>query len=163
MEEFQSEEEEPWYDQQDLEQGKDGGTPQAARDGGPGGCGGQKKGQILGTGGWDTFSQDSRFLGKASALSCGGTSMEILALLLQTSVLTMESLNPMDRGREPRWVLSTRGVKNLVHYIQREAGSPENLLQADSNMGSYDIAFILEQLQVELAGTLVNNTLFLMY
>lgn len=35
MEEFQSEEEEPWYDQQDLEQGKDGGTPQAARDGGP--------------------------------------------------------------------------------------------------------------------------------
>lgn len=33
MEEFQSEEEEPWYDQQDLEQGKDaGGSQQAARD-----------------------------------------------------------------------------------------------------------------------------------
>lgn len=45
MEEFQSEEEEPWYDQQDLEQGKDGDTPQAARDGGLGGCGGRKGGK----------------------------------------------------------------------------------------------------------------------
>lgn len=35
MEEFQSEEEEPWYDQQDLEQGKDaGGSRPAARDSG---------------------------------------------------------------------------------------------------------------------------------
>lgn len=38
MEEFQSEEEEPWYDQQDLEQGKDaGGSQPAARDSGTGG------------------------------------------------------------------------------------------------------------------------------
>lgn len=82
MEEFQSEEEEPWYDQQDLEQGKDGGTPQAARDGGPGGCGGRKRGQILGAGGWDTFYHDSHLLGKASTSSCSGTSVEILDLLL---------------------------------------------------------------------------------
>lgn len=158
MEEFQSEEEEPWYDQQDLEQGKDGSTPQAARDGGPGGRGGQKRGQIPGTGGWDTFSQDSYLPGKASASSCGGTPVEISALLFQATVLAVESLNSVDRGREPRSVLSTgEGVKNLVCYIHKEAGSPENLLQAESNTGSYDIAFISEQLQAELAGTLVRN------
>ena len=118
---------------------------------------GANLGAKRGTGEWDTFSQDSYLLGKASASSCGRTSAEISAPLLQTAVPAVESLNPTDRGREPRSVLSTRGVKNLVCYIHREAGSPENLLQAESNMGSYDIAFISEQLQVELAGTLVRN------
>jgi len=44
-----------------------------------------------------------------------------------------------------------------VCYIHREAGSPENLLRAEWNVGSSDIAFISEQLQVELAGALVRN------
>lgn len=111
---------------------------------------GQKKPQIPGTGGWDTFSQDSYLLGKASASSCGGTSVEISASLLQTAVLAVESLNLTGRGREPRSVLGTRGVKNLVCYAHKGTWfPPENSLQAESNMGSYDIAFISEQLQVE--------------
>lgn len=43
-------------------------------------------------------------------------------------------------------------------YIPKKAGSLENLLQAESNMGSCDIAFISEQSQVELAGALVRNS-----
>lgn len=108
MEEFQSEEEEPWYDQQDLEQGKDRGTPQAARDGGPRDARARKRAKpedgrvcylLSGLFGW----QSQRLI----------LQRQISAPLLQTTVLAEESLKPTDRGREPRAVLSTRAVNNL--------------------------------------------------
>lgn len=49
-----------------------------------------EKAQILGRGGQDTFSEDSNLLGKAGASSCGGTSVEISASLLQATVLAMK-------------------------------------------------------------------------
>lgn len=91
MEEFQSEEEEPWYDQQDLEQGKDGEHPASCQEWQASGMRGQKRGQIPGTGGWDTFPQDSYWLGEAGTWSCGGSSVEISAPLLQTTVPVEES------------------------------------------------------------------------
>lgn len=97
MEEFQSEEEEPWYDQQDLEQGKDGGTPQAARDGGPGDARAKKRAN----------PGDERVGYPLSGLLFGWHSQRLIlqrqisAVLLQTAVLAEESLKPMDRGREP--------------------------------------------------------------
>lgn len=160
MEEFQSEEEEPWYDQQDLEQGKDGGTPQAARDGGSGDARARKRANL----------GDGRVRYLLSGLLFGWQSQRLIlqrqisALLLQTTILAKESLKPMDRGREPRAVLSTRAVNNLLCYISKKAGSPKNLLQAESNRGSYDTAFISEQSKVELPGTLVEiNTWEIMY
>lgn len=123
MEEFQSEEEEPWYDQQDLEQGKDEGTPQAARDGGPGDARARKRAK----------PGDGRVGCLLSGLLFGRQSQRLIlqrqisARLLQTTVLAEESLKPMDRGREPRAVLSTGAVNNLLCYIFKEAGCPKKL------------------------------------
>lgn len=92
MEEFQSEEEEPWYDQQDLEQGKDGEHLAGCQGWRSGRMRGDKKrGQITGTGGRNICPQDSHWLGKGSASSCSGTSVEILAPLFQTILLAVES------------------------------------------------------------------------
>lgn len=110
MDEFQSEEEEPWYDQQDLEQGKDGRTPQAARDGGPGDAWARKRAD----------PGDRRVGCLLSGLLCGWQShclilqRQISGPLLQTAVLAEESLKPLDRDREPRAVLSTGAVNNLL-------------------------------------------------
>lgn len=64
MEEFQSEEEEPWYDQQDLEQGKDGG-PGDAR---------VRERANPGEGRVGYLISGLYLVGKASASSCGGKS-----------------------------------------------------------------------------------------